>query len=72
MCVQILLDRLVGAQKERSRHVEAKGSCSFQIENKLELGRLLDRGISRLGALGNAIYVFGLALKQCDDIRSVG
>src|SRR6516164_1143040 len=65
-------DHLVGAQKEGSRHVEAKGPCGLQIDNQLKLDRLLDRQIGWLGSFGNAIYVFGLALKQCDDIRSVG
>ena len=49
-----------------------KALAVFRLKISSNLVELLDREISRLGALGNAIYVFGLALKQCDDIRSVG
>src|SRR5712672_1958701 len=46
-------DHLVGAGEQRGWHSEAEGLGGRQIDHELELGRLLDRQIGRLGALEN-------------------
>src|SRR4029077_10526595 len=48
------LDHLVGAQQERCRHINAKCLRSFEVDDKLKLGRLFNRHIGRLGALEDA------------------
>src|SRR3954454_10338279 len=44
------LDDLVGAGEDRRGDRQAEGLRSFQIDHQLELVRLLDRQIGRLGA----------------------
>src|SRR5436309_8495780 len=51
------LDYLVGARLQRQRHVEPQRSCSLEINDKLELGRLLDRQVRRLFTLQDAAGV---------------
>src|SRR5437762_1592802 len=46
-----LLDDLVGAVEQRGRHGEAERAGGFQVDDQLELGRLLHRQIGRLGAV---------------------
>jgi hypothetical protein len=42
---------LIGAAEDRSRDRQAERPGSLEIDDKLEIGRLLDRQIGRLGAL---------------------
>jgi hypothetical protein len=44
----MLFDHLVGAGKERRRHVEAERLRHDQVNDEVELGRLLDRKIGGL------------------------
>ena len=46
-----LFDHLVGAGEQRWGHFEAERLGSLQIDHQLEIGRLLDRQVGRLGAL---------------------
>src|SRR5262245_55087826 len=48
------LDHLVGAPGQRERHGEAERPGSFQIDDQLDLGGLLDRQITGLFALENS------------------
>jgi len=43
------LDHLVGAGEQRRRHFEAERLCGRQIDHEIELDRLLDRDVGRLG-----------------------
>jgi len=54
-----LLDHLAGAREQHWRHVEAERFGRLQVENELELGRLLDRQIGGLLAAQDAIDVRG-------------
>src|SRR5881396_2214643 len=45
------LDHLVGARKQRRRHIEAECSRGHKIDDEFELGSLHDRQVGRLGAL---------------------
>jgi hypothetical protein len=44
----MLFDHLVGAGKKRRRHVEAERLRHDQVNDEVELGRLLDRKIGGL------------------------
>src|SRR5258708_39448608 len=44
-------DHLVGARKQRRRHLEAEGLGGLEIDHKLKLDRLLNWQIARLDAL---------------------
>jgi hypothetical protein len=44
------LDHLVGKGEELVRHGEAERLCGGQVDDKIELGWLLDRNVGRLGA----------------------
>jgi hypothetical protein len=46
-----LFDDLVGAGKDRRRHGEAQHLGRLAVDDQLEFGWLLDRQISRLGAV---------------------
>ena len=51
MCVDPLLDHLIRAQQQQLRDSNAECLCGLQVDHQLELGRLLDGKIRRLGAL---------------------
>jgi len=44
-------DHLVGEQLDRIGHLDAECSRGLHVDNELELGRLQDRQVGRLGAL---------------------
>src|SRR5947208_2427320 len=69
---RLLFDHLVGARKQLiGAHDKAKGSCSFQIDDQLEFGRLYDRQVGRLGALENfsggdaCLTILFLGFRRC-------
>src|SRR5690349_3929004 len=51
--MRLLFDDLVGAGEDRWRHGEAKRLRGLEIDDQLELGRLLDWQIGRSGAFEN-------------------
>src|SRR5207244_6984734 len=50
----VLFNHLVGARKQRWRHLDAERLGGFGVDHQLELARLLDRQIRWLGALEDA------------------
>ena len=48
---RLSLNNLVGAGEDRGRHDEAERLRGLEIDHQLEIGRLLDRQIGRLGAV---------------------
>ena len=54
---ETLLDHLVGARKQRHGRVEAQHPGSLEIDDNFEFGGLLDRKITRLFALEDAINI---------------
>jgi len=53
----ISLDGCVGAREQRTRHCEAQGFSSFEIDHKLIFDWSLDRKLTRLLALKDAIDI---------------
>ena len=62
-----LLDHLVGDGEQLVGHRQAKRLGGFEVDDHLELGRLHDRQITRLGALEQAAGIdAGLAVGVLD------
>src|SRR4051794_27631817 len=65
-------DHLVGAEQERLRHGEAEGLGGLEVDRKLELDRLLDGEVGRLGALQDAVDITSRAAEQIDPVDAIG
>ena len=52
-------DHLVGEREQRRRDGEAKGLGGLEIDDEIELGRLLDRDIAGLRAVQNFVGQVG-------------
>jgi hypothetical protein len=64
-------DHLVGAQKRRRRHIEAKRLGVFRFSTNFKFGGLLDRQIGELGTFQNLVdegtkirILFGALLRR--------
>src|SRR5438445_8563610 len=68
----VSLDHLVGAGEQRWRYVEAVSTGCIQVDHKLELSRLHDRQVRRLGAFENTARVGTELTKHVGLIRTVG
>jgi hypothetical protein len=42
---RLIFDHLVGASEQSRRHFEANGLSRFEVDDELELRRLLDRDV---------------------------
>ena len=67
-----LLDHLVGARKARRGNRNADFSRRAEVDDHLELRRLLDRQIGGLGTLCNSIHVVGKAAGKSSEVWTVG
>ena len=54
------------------RHVEAERLGGLEVDDQLELGRLLHRQVGRLLALEDAIDIAGCALVEIDIVDAIG
>src|SRR6516164_9993174 len=64
-----LFDHLVGGREQLVRHGEAEGLRHNQVNDEVELGRLLDRDISRLGPAQNLVDIVTGASKLGREAR---
>src|SRR5262249_7116452 len=67
-----LFDHLVGSRKYRRRHIEAERLGSPEIDNELELGRLLDRDAACLRPAQDLVDQVTGPPKQVRQIGPVG
>src|ERR1700724_948767 len=67
-----LFDHLVGGSKQRRRDSEAECPSSLEVHGWLEPRRLLDRKVSRLCSLEDAIDKIRLAADGRHEVRAIG
>src|SRR5262245_66415993 len=65
-------DHLVGAGKQRGRHLEAERLGCFEVDYQLVLGRCLNRQVGGFFPLENAIDVAGGAPASVEVISPIG
>ena len=68
---QALLDDLVRAHQERLRDREAERLRGLEVDDQLELGRLLDRQVGGLGALEDLVHVSGITSEHVEHISAI-
>src|SRR5450631_2358803 len=66
------LNHFVGAQQYRLRNREAERLRCLEVDDKVELGRLLDRQVGRIGALENLVHIASGATEKVSKVRSIG
>src|SRR5271167_3361371 len=65
-------DHLVGGGEQRLWDTKAERLRSLEVDDKLELRRVLHWQIGRLGTLEDAIHVGGRAAVQVDEVDTIG
>src|SRR5207249_1039473 len=70
-CPRTLLNDLRRLAEDRLRDGQAHGAGSFQVDDKIELARLLDGKVARFSALQNPIDVSGDASPALDGVAAV-
>ena len=66
-----LLDHLVGEREQPRRNCETERFGDLEIDHELELGRLLDWHVGRLGAAQNLVAKFCGATEKTKEVRPV-
>src|SRR6516164_10121360 len=66
------LDHLVGDQEKVASDRQPQFSCSLQVDDQFELGRLLHGQVRRLGPFEDFVHIRGRTAEQVRQVRSVG
>jgi hypothetical protein len=66
-----LLDDLVRAQQQRLRNRQSKCFGGFEVDDQLQLGRLLDREVGGFRTLDDFLYVFCSALEGVGKVGAI-
>src|SRR6266536_794345 len=66
-----LFDHLIGPPEQRRRDRKAEGLGGFEVDDQLELRGLLDRQVTRLGALENFLDVDGGTAEEVRDVSGI-
>src|SRR5262249_18589197 len=66
------LDHLVGTQQERFGNFQSNGLRGGEVDDKIELSRLLDRDIGRLCPAQNLVDEVAGAPVEAREVRSIG
>src|SRR5262249_34988240 len=66
-----LFDHLVGSGEQRRRHLEAERLRGYQIDDEVELCRLLDGEFAGLRPAQDLVDVYGDASKQVREVRPI-
>src|SRR5215475_12198509 len=67
----VLFDQLVCAYEQRGRHSETERLGNLDINDQLELSRLLDGEVGRLSTLQDLVHEGGKPPEEIDDARPV-
>jgi hypothetical protein len=67
-----LFDHLVGDGEQRRWNFEAEYFGGGEVNDEIELGRLLDRQVARLRPAQNLVDEVGSAPPQDREVRSIG
>src|SRR6516165_10004496 len=70
--MRLLFDDLVGAGEDKGWDRQAKVLRGPEVHDEIELDRLLDRQVSGLGALQDAIDIVGRPMEVVRNIRPIG
>ena len=62
----------VARSRNESRHRESERLGGRQVDDEIELGRLLDREVGRLGAAQNPVDIAACAPEQIGVVRAIG
>jgi hypothetical protein len=65
-------DDLVGAGEDQRRDRETQRSRRFHVDHQFEPARLLDREVSWLDSLQDAINEIGLSPRRIEEVRTIG
>src|SRR5215471_1382461 len=65
------LDDVIGSEQQRLRDGETDLLGRLEIDDELELRRLLDRNIAGLGTFQNLVHIHGGAPVQVGNVHSV-
>ena len=68
---KVILDQLIGASEQLARQGQTERFGGFQVDQELELGRLINRNVARFASFENLVHVIGHAPEQLRKIDGI-